>query len=344
MSNFVRIAGCPVVYGISFMGFSGIYHQASPLRQFLFLMFLLITLLIFSTLIGLLMLVPFYGVSVIEKFSTLSDYSDPKVIGLLKYFQVVNQLGMLVLPALVFAWLVDTAPFVYLRAHKSPGWRNLLLATLFVFASMPVIGWLVDLNETMRLPFWLKGMEQWMKSAEANAAKITDAFLATSTLGGLAINILMIAILPAIGEEFLFRGVFMRLFCRWFRNNHAGVWLAAFIFSAIHMQFYGFIPRLLLGAAFGYLFIWSGNIWVPVSAHFVQNATSVMVAWLASNGTISATADDFGQTDNMLIIAASAILVAIFLYLVYKRRKPAAEIEVSDADYSLRYPQMQDKL
>ena len=140
----------------------------------------------------------------------------------------------------------------------------------------------------------------------------------------------MIAVLPAIGEEFLFRGVFMRLFIRWFKNNHAGVWMAAFIFSAIHMQFYGFIPRLLLGAAFGYLFIWTNNIWVPVAAHFVQNATSVVVALLAGKGIISVSADDFGQTDNIFIIAASTLLVAYLLYLVFKRRNKESMKEFTD--------------
>lgn len=332
MSNFVRIAGCPVVRRISFMHIAGIYKQASPLRQFILLMFLFISLLIFSTLIGLLMLIPIYGVSIIEKFSALSDYSDPQVIGLLKYFQIVNQIGMLILPAIIFAWLVDIKPFAYLRAHKAPVGRNLLLAPLFIFASMPLTGWFVELNEALRLPPWLIGLEQWMKSSEDNATKITDAFLFTDSFWGFVLNMLMIAVLPAIGEEFLFRGVFTRLFIRWLKNNHAGVWMAAFIFSAIHMQFYGFLPRLLLGAAFGYLFIWSNNIWVPIAAHFVQNATSVVVAWLAGTGIISTSADDFGQTDNMFIIAASALLVATFLFIAFKGRKIVSENEQAVTD------------
>jgi len=312
------------------MGISGIYRQASPLRQFLLLMFLLLILLIFSTLIGLLMLVPIYGFSVIDKFSALSDYSDPGVIAILKYFQIVNQIGIMVLPAIIFAWLIDNKPFEFLRAGKNPGWKNLLIVLVFVFASMPLIGWLVEINEAMRLPSWLMGMEKWMKATEENATRITEAFLITNSLGGFAINMFMIAVLPAIGEEFLFRGVFMRLFIRWFKNNHAGIWMAAFIFSAIHMQFYGFIPRLLLGAAFGYLFIWTNNIWVPVAAHFVQNATSVVVALLAGKGIISVSADDFGQTDNIFIIAASTLLVAYLLYLVFKRRNKESMKEFTD--------------
>ena len=335
MSNFVRIAGSSAVNGISFMSLAGIYKQSSPLSQFLLIMFLLITLLIFSTLLGLLMLIPFYGVSIVREFSTLTNYTDPRVISLLKYFQIVNQLGILVLPPVLFAWLVDRVPFQYLRADKKPDWRNLLLAILLIFTSMPLIGWLVELNEAMHLPSWLPDLEAWMKSSEANAAKITEAFFTTGSIWGLLLNMLMIAVLPAIGEEFLFRGVFMRVFIRWLKNNHAGIWIAAFLFSAIHMQFYGFFPRLLLGAAFGYIFIWTGNIWIPVAAHFVQNATSVMVAWLAGRGIISASADDFGQSDNIFIIAASAICIALLLVVIYKSGKIRAVNGTANPDIEI---------
>jgi membrane protease YdiL (CAAX protease family) len=325
MSNFVQIAGNPGANKISFMHLSGIYKQASPFRQFVLIMFLLFSFLIFSTLIGILMLVPFYGVSIVEKVSHLSDYSDAHVIGLLKYLQIVNQIGLFIIPSLFFAWLVDDSPYKYLHTSKLPGWKNILLAVFIVLVSMPFIGLLEELNEAMRLPSWLSGVEEWMKSAEDKATKLTEAFLVANSIGGFATNLLMIAVLPAVGEEFLFRGVFTRLFIRWFRNNHAGVWMAAFIFSAIHMQFYGFIPRLLLGATFGYLFIWSDNIWIPVAAHFVQNVTTVVVAGLAGNGSISASVDDFGQTDNVFLIAVSTVLVVLFLYIFFKGRKTETE-------------------
>ncbi len=317
------------------MSLAGLYKQSSPLSQFLLIMFLLITLLIFSTLLGLLMLIPFYGASIVREFSTLTNYTDPRVISLLKYFQIVNQLGMLVLPPILFAWIVDRAPFKYLRADKKPGWRNLLLVTLLIFTSMPLIGWLAELNQAMHLPYWLTGLEAWMKSSEANATKITEAFFMTGSFWGLLLNMLMIAVLPAIGEEFLFRGVFMRIFIRWLNNNHAGIWIAAILFSAIHMQFYGFIPRLLLGAAFGYIFIWTGNIWIPVAAHFVQNATSVMVAWLAGRGIISTSADEFGQSDNIYIIAVSAICITILLVFICRSGKIQTINGMADPDIEI---------
>jgi len=302
------------------MQISGIYKQSSPLRQFLLLLLLLIVFLIFSTLLGLLMLVPFYGAGVINELSNVSDYSDPRVLAMLKFFQIVNQIGTLILPSVVFAMLVDHLPFSYLHADKAPKWQHMIIATILIFAANPFIGWMVDWNQGMHFPSWLSGIEAWMKSSEANAEKITEAFLVSRGVGGLMLNMLMIAVLPAIGEEFLFRGVFTKLFALWLKNRHAGVWIAAFLFSAIHLQFYGFVPRLMLGAAFGYLFIWTGNIWVPVTAHFINNASSVIVEYLADKNLISTNADNFGKTDNPAIIIASVIICAALMTFVYMRR------------------------
>jgi uncharacterized protein len=314
------------------MQLSGIYKQSSPARQFLLLLLLLIVFLIFSTLIGVLMLVPFYGTGVINDLSNLSDYSDSKVLAILKFFQITNQIGTLIIPALVFAFLVDLNPFRYLHADKTPNWKHILIATVLIFTGMPFINWMVELNQGMRLPNWLSGVEAWMKASEASAEKITEAFLISGSLAGLMINMLMIAVLPAIGEEFLFRGVFTRLFSRWMNNSHAGVWLAAFLFSAIHLQFYGFVPRLMLGVAFGYLFVWTGNIWVPVMAHFVNNASSVIVEYLSERKIISTNAETFGQTDNMAIIITSAVLCGVLLLLVYRRRRQLPVFEYAPKD------------
>jgi len=271
------------------------------------------------------MLVPFYGVGVIKDLSNISDYSDARVLAMLKFFQIVNQIGTLIVPSILFALLVDPLPFRYLHAEKLPKWQHLLIAAVLIFTAMPFINRMVEWNQGMRLPYWLSGVEAWMKSSEANAEKITEAFLVSRGLAGLMLNMLMIAILPAIGEEFLFRGVFTRLFSRWLKNSHAGVWLAAFLFSAIHLQFYGFVPRLLLGVAFGYMFVWTGNIWVPVMAHFINNASSVIVECLSNKGFISTKAENFGQTDNIAIIIASAVISAALLLKIYQGRKTEPE-------------------
>jgi uncharacterized protein len=117
------------------------------------------------------------------------------------------------------------------------------LVLVLSFAASPFINFIGGLNANMQFPDWLSGVENWMKNAEDKAAEITEAFLKVETVGGLAFNIFMIAFLPAIGEELLFRGVIQRIFTNWTRNYHWGIWISALLFSALHMQFYGFIPE-----------------------------------------------------------------------------------------------------
>jgi len=111
-------------------------------------------------------------------------------------------------------------------------------------------------------------------------ARVTERLVMTDSVGNLLLNLLLIAALPAIGEEFFFRGALHDIFKRLFRNDHVAVWVGALLFSAGHVQFYGFFPRLLLGAFFGYLLVRTKNIWVSVLAHFANNAAVVLLAFV----------------------------------------------------------------
>ena len=130
------------------------------------------------------------------------------------------------------------------------------------------------------MPGFLKGMEDWMKVMEERAAELTKQLLVMKTPQSFLINLLMIAIIPAIGEEFIFRGCIQNIFTRWTKNIHWGIWISAIIFSAIHMQFYGFIPRMLLGALFGYLLVWGKSMWLPVLAHLINNGSAVILSYI----------------------------------------------------------------
>ena len=120
---------------------------------------------------------------------------------------------------------------------KRPGAGNLLLVAALMACSLPVIEWLAIWNQQMVLPEWLKPLEDWMRAKEDEATRLTLAFLKVNHAGDYLINLLVIALLPAIGEEFLFRGAIQRSFKRMFANPHIAIWIAAFIFSAIHMHF-----------------------------------------------------------------------------------------------------------
>lgn len=158
-----------------------------------------------------------------------------------------------------------------------------------------------------------------MKSSEEQAARITEAFLIMTSPSELLFNLFMIALIPAIGEELLFRGIVQNIFSRWLKNNHAAIWLSALLFSAMHMQFYGFIPRLMLGVMLGYLLVWSGNIWWPIIAHFVNNAAAVIFSYLFQNNFSNFDPDKIGVgADQMVSVMLSLGFTAIILFLLHK--------------------------
>ena len=153
----------------------------------------------------------------------------------------------------------------------------LAVVLLVVFAPlMEVIG---DWNASMKLPSYLKGIEQWMREQEDTMAVLTKKMVMVDNVWFLLLNIVVMAVLPAIAEEYYFRGSLMHIIGRLVKNHHLAIWITAFIFSAIHVQFFGFFLRLILGAFFGYMLVWTKNVWVPILAHFVNNALVTILAY-----------------------------------------------------------------
>jgi hypothetical protein len=186
-----------------------------------------------------------------------------------------------------------------------------------MMVSAPFISELVSLNEMMKLPSAFGGLEKWMKDTEEEAAQITTKFLDVHSAGGFLVNMLMIAIIPALGEEMMFRGLLQRLLGEWFKNIHVAIFVTAFIFGAIHFQFYGLLPRMMLGVMFGYLYFWTGTLWAPVFAHFINNGTAVILSYLSNRGTIHANYENFGSTDNIFLIILSLVLTGFLLYRLF---------------------------
>ncbi len=185
----------------------------------------------------------------------------------------------------------------------------------------------------MQLPESLKFIEEWMKGSEKSAEKITKAFLEVSTLPELLFNVLLIAIIPAIGEELLFRGIIQKLCIDGAKNTHLGVWISAILFSAMHMQFFGFLPRMLMGALFGYLFVWTKNLWVPILAHFINNGVAVIISYMIFNGQIPKESENMGvKQDDFLFIIIGAITVGLLLFFIYENRTSEETDSVVDEE------------
>jgi membrane protease YdiL (CAAX protease family) len=297
-----------------------ILDNLTPFTRILFSILLMITCFAVVFFIGILLAGPLFGTGLKDIISSLSDVENLQTIRLLKFFQVIQSFGLFIIPALLAGYFFEGSSVKYLRLDKSSRWLVYLITLALMYASLPFINWMVSANEAMELPEFMKGMEEWMKTTEAEAAKLTDAFMNMPAFGGFLFNLVMIALLPAIGEEFLFRGLLQRLFKDWTGNIHAAIFISAFLFSALHMQFYGFFPRMMLGIMFGYLFYWSGSLWVPVFAHFINNGSAVIFSYLGQHGFLQGDYENFGATENVFIIVVSGLVTAVLLFLVYRLR------------------------
>ena len=199
-------------------------------------------------------------------------------------------------------------------------WRLVLLLILLFVLFLPILNFTVELNKLLVLPDWLSELENWMRNAEDSAAVKTKALLKMDNYQDLLFNIFLIGILPAVGEELAFRGVVQKVLIGERENPHIGIWGAAFIFSFIHFQFFGFLPRLLLGAFFGYLFYWSKSIWLPILGHFVNNTSAVLVAYYLGSNGMEEKLEKIGTTEQSSFVPLiAALLFCAFLYYFKKQ-------------------------
>lgn len=285
--------------------------------KILILFFLIVVLFVITMLFGLVLGIPFFGMDIISFFDGTYNYSDPRTINISKYFQVLSQLGIFVFPALAFAYLENRKVSDYLMVNKSPFNIPMLISLVLIFVLIPGINWMVEINQQMTLPSFMHKIESWMKESEENAKIITEAFLNVDSYPGLFVNLFIIAFLAAVGEELLFRGVIFRLLRDRFKNIHLAVWISAIIFSAFHLQFYGFLPRVILGVIFAYIFGWTANLWIVIILHFIFNSITVIAAFLYQRQMISTHFDSLGQSDNSSLIIGSLFLSIVTLYAVF---------------------------
>lgn len=285
----------------------------------------LILIILFSTFItfflGILLAVPFYGSDLLNMLTGGMDLMDSGEINLMKFLQMVSQVGIFVLPSVIFAWLNYGEIEKSLALRRIPTLQTCIMTIALVFAMLPGIHRLIEFNESLQLPHFLHWIESWMQQKENEAMRLTEAFLNTTSFGGLMVNVLMIGVLASVGEELLFRSVLIKLMTDWLKNKHVAVILSAIIFSAFHLQFYGFLPRFALGLVFGYLYIWTGSVWLPILAHFVNNASAVVVSFLSKSGLIDTGADEFGTIDNIPLLIVSLIITIALLSAIFHRKK-----------------------
>jgi len=299
----------------------GILYRLSPASKFGVAIIITIVSFLLIYFLGIIISISVFKWNILQNIELLSDVNNPTNIKVLKFLQLVQSVGLFIVPPFIFGYFCYPSVSEFLRINKKTSIRMLIVSILATVSFLPFSNWLSYLNSFLQLPSFMNEIEIWMRNSEDYATKITQAFLNVNSVPELFYNILLIAIIPALGEEFLFRGLLQRIFIEWTKSKHWGIWISALAFSAIHLQFFGFLPRLFLGLFFGYLLEFTGSLWLPILAHFINNLTGVLLSYFITNNNISAKSSDFGMTQETWIYGIlGGIIGSFFFWLIVRKR------------------------
>ncbi len=299
-------------------------------RQFAILMSFFLTGLVLFSIVGVLCIVWIGHVSIYD-IQGMNDYSNPALVLGLKVAQIISSVGTFILPALAFAFFVSDSPAGYLQIDRFGNVAVMLLGGLLMWCAVPLINYLAALNSHLSLPSFMSSIEQWMKDSEQKADALTNAFMEHQTISGLILNLFMIGLLAAFCEELFFRATLQKIMIQWTRNVHAGIWITGALFSFLHFEFYGFLPRMLMGVYLGYLFLWSESLWVSVFAHFLNNATAVVFAFFEERTIVPKDSDQIGSDSSQVVyVLISSVLVALLLLLIYRIGNNRKKAEIAE--------------
>lgn len=201
-----------------------------------------------------------------------------RAAAMLRISAVMQDLLTFIIPAVVTALLVTRRPAELLGLMKRPPLAAFVGVAVLLFVSIPVQEAVIYWNYHLELPEAWSAFADAARRMEDQANESMRLLLGETSAAAFIANILIIGVLAGLSEELLFRGCFQRLLTTGGVNRHVAVWTVAICFSALHFQLYGFVPRTLLGAYFGYLMLWSGSVWVPVAAHVLNNVLFVISA------------------------------------------------------------------
>lgn len=241
---------------------------------------------------------------------------------------VAQNLVVFIMPVLLLA-MMNLKAECKLLSHtlwmtKGPSLKSIVLVVLVWIVSIPAMNYLVEWNQSIVLPSWL---DEPLRNIENNAAATTSRLLDAQSLGMMIFMVLVVGVLTGLGEEIFFRSGLLGTMLYGKVNKHLAVWAVAIVFSAIHLQFFGFVPRLLLGAWLGYLMVWTGEVWTPIIAHALNNGSIVLVTYLANQNYISDNYLETTGTGDHWMALGSAV-ATVLLLVVFMRKAPRTNKEL----------------
>lgn len=278
-----------------------------------FLLFILAGIFVFSAL-GILVANLCYG--------GMPEPNDARLGGYYRVIQSFGSIGAFMLPALLFAFCSDRKLFNYNKLNQSPSYMQVDVVLIMSLVILPVVMSLAEWNAGLHLPASLSKLDEILQRMDEQNAEVVKLMCHDPRISILLVNLFVMGLLPAVGEELCFRGTIQPFLQKWIKNPHWAIWITAFIFSAIHLQITGFIPRMLLGAYLGYLAYWSGSLWLPILAHFMHNSLSVTADYIFMRRGFDADTLQLSDIHNYKYILGVAIVLTVGgVYLLWKYRK-----------------------
>lgn len=257
----------------------------------------------------------------IEDFSDFLRSSEAKATHpyAILLVQGIGAIGAFLVPGLLYPLFQAQHLFRYYKMDQGIAVSLLILGIGVIFFCQPMIVYSAQLNQMLQVPEWMGNVSGWLDDANQQVQEGYESLLSFQSVGQMLVTLLVVAVLPAIGEEVIFRGAIQQELQRSMRSRHLAVWLAALIFSLFHFQVYFFLPRLLLGAVIGYLYAWSGNLWYAIAVHFLNNAWVVVAAYflLGDGKSFTELQAETGISPALTGISTGIFLVFLVLFRMF---------------------------
>ncbi len=255
------------------------------------------------------------------------DYKKPSVLFMVRGMMLVQFVGVFLIPSFLAAWMFSNNKRKYLGLVAPSNFNYFIAAIAIMLVALPLVNWLGELNRNVQFP---ASLEKWLQKSENEAQQTIVGVLSHRGINNLLLNLVFIAAFAGVGEELLFRGVIQRILIKLFKSPWAGIIVTAILFSALHMQFYGFVPRFLLGILLGIIYWYSGSLWPAIVAHFLYDGVLIVLAYF--NPEMIDDKAMAGKTANLALagLVSLALVSALAWWMIKQSKNRYAEVYVDD--------------
>lgn len=218
------------------------------------------------------------------------------------------------IPAILLARFVSTTPLSWLKLEKPLKIKPIIGVIILYFISLPAMDWLIEWNKGLHLPESMGALEATLRQWEEASESVSNVLLSAKGFLPVFSGVIVIGVLTGFSEELFFRGGLQGILSKGNMGIAVSIWITALIFSTMHFQFFGFVPRLLMGAFFGYLLFWTGDLKISAFAHILNNSIVVIMAGIEGNENLSASELSLIPTLPYLPLVSLVLTVMFFIF------------------------------